>query len=54
MELTAALKDLVQSESLRAEYRTAARRTIETRYSFAKRIAWLKEDYDRLLADKLP
>ncbi len=48
-ELTAALKDLVQSEALRAEYRTAARNTIETRYSFAKRIAWLKDDYDKLL-----
>ena len=52
-ELTAALKSLVQNESLRAEYSTAARRTIETRYSFANRIAWLKEDYDRLLSSKL-
>ena len=52
-ELTGVLKELVQSESLRAEYSTAARRTIETRYSFANRIACLKEDYDRLLSSKL-
>jgi glycosyltransferase involved in cell wall biosynthesis len=48
--LTAALGGLLQNAALRADFAKAARRVVETRYSFATRIDRLKRIYDELLA----
>ena len=40
---------LFRDESLRADLQQAARRTIETRYSFAGRIQKIQAIYDALL-----
>jgi glycosyltransferase involved in cell wall biosynthesis len=48
--LTTALADLLTSAELRAGFRAAGRRTVETRYNFATRMQRLKRLYDELLA----
>lgn len=48
--LTTALAGLVGNPALRAVFRAAGRRTVETRYSFATRMARLARLYDELLA----
>jgi glycosyltransferase involved in cell wall biosynthesis len=48
--LTTALSGLLKNAELRALFRTAGRRTVETRYSFATRMQRLKRLYDELLA----
>ncbi|HEY1190684.1 MAG TPA: glycosyltransferase [Gemmata sp.] len=47
--LTTALGGLLKNEGLRELFRTAGRRTVETRYSFATRMQRLKRLYDELL-----
>jgi glycosyltransferase involved in cell wall biosynthesis len=47
--LTTALAGLVKNDCLRDLFRTAGRRTVETRYSFATRMQRLKRLYDELL-----
>jgi len=47
--LTTALTGLLKNEGLRQLFRTAGRRTVETRYSFATRMQRLKRLYDELL-----
>ena len=47
--LTTALSGLLTNAALRAVFRTAGRRTVETRYSFATRMHRLKRLYDELL-----
>jgi glycosyltransferase involved in cell wall biosynthesis len=48
-ELTRAVHELLTSDRMRAEFRTAARETIETRYSFAARIGKIARVYDEML-----
>jgi glycosyltransferase involved in cell wall biosynthesis len=48
--LTTALAGLLTNAPLRAVFRAAGRRTVETRYSFATRMQRLKRLYDELLA----
>lgn len=48
--LTTALAELLTNAALRAAFRAAGRRTVETRYSFATRMHRLKRLYDELLA----
>jgi len=48
-QLTTALHELCRDDTLREAYRTAARATIEARYSFARRIQFLARDYDAIL-----
>jgi glycosyltransferase involved in cell wall biosynthesis len=47
--LTTALAGLLKNDGLRELFRTAGRRTVETRYSFATRMQRLKRLYDELL-----
>jgi glycosyltransferase involved in cell wall biosynthesis len=47
--LTTALSGLLKNDGLRELFRTAGRRTVETRYSFATRMQRLKRLYDELL-----
>jgi glycosyltransferase involved in cell wall biosynthesis len=47
--LTTALAGLVKNDALRELFRSAGRRTVETRYSFATRMQRLKRLYDELL-----
>lgn len=47
--LTTALAGLLTNAALREVFRTAGRRTVETRYSFATRMQRLKRLYDELL-----
>ena len=49
--LTTALGGLLKNAELRAIFRAAGRRTVETRYSFATRMQRLKRLYDELLAE---
>lgn len=48
-ELATALAGLLTSAELRAGFRAAGRRTVETRYNFATRMQRLKRLYDELL-----
>ena len=48
--LTAALAGLLTNAALREVFRSAGRRTVETRYNFATRMHRLKRLYDELLA----
>jgi glycosyltransferase involved in cell wall biosynthesis len=48
--LTTALAGLLTNAALRDVFRTAGRRTVETRYSFATRMQRLKRLYDELLS----
>jgi glycosyltransferase involved in cell wall biosynthesis len=48
--LTTALAGLLTNAALRKVFRTAGRRTVETRYSFATRMQRLKRLYDELLS----
>jgi glycosyltransferase involved in cell wall biosynthesis len=50
--LTTALAGLLNNEALRVVFRTAGRRTVETRYSFATRIERLARIYDELLTPR--
>ena len=47
--LTEALRRLLADRELRERFRAAARQTIETRYSFAGRMAKLRDLYDAML-----
>ena len=47
--LTAALSRLLKHDGLRADFRTAGRHTVETRYSFATRMERLARIYDEML-----
>jgi glycosyltransferase involved in cell wall biosynthesis len=47
--LTTALAGLVKNDALRELFRSAGRRTVETRYSFATRMQRLRRLYDELL-----
>ena len=50
--LTDVLRRLLTNVGLRERYRTAGRRTIETRYSFANRMTKLRDLYDKMLYDE--
>jgi len=50
--MTTALYRLLSQRNLRDLYGRAGRQTIETRYSFAKRIAVLAREYDLLLGER--
>ena len=50
--LTSSLHSLLTNAGLRATFRQAARRTIETRYSFPIRMQRLKQIYDEMLDGK--
>ena len=46
--LVAGLEKLVADEALRSRYAAAARKTVETRYSFAVRMGKLARMYDKM------
>ena len=50
--LTTALTGLLKNDGLRELFRTAGRRTVETRYNFATRMHRLKRLYDELLTGR--
>jgi glycosyltransferase involved in cell wall biosynthesis len=53
-QLTQGLARLLKSNDLRSRFAAAGRRTVEERFCFAKRMAKMRDIYDKVLSDEAP